>query len=136
MNSAMIRSASIQDVGDTAQGNWFDSSLPLGPTPTSSHLALVHDKVDPTIAALVWVPSPQGTWMFTPEHTGTVNREFSEITSDGNVYCYEGLMDDGVSPLAGRFLLELTSPTELRIEHDNATCAEEREFGTPLLYRR
>ncbi|MCH7737676.1 MAG: hypothetical protein IH872_09795 [Chloroflexi bacterium] len=35
-----------------------------------------------------------GVWLFLPEHSGLINREFSEIFAGGKTYCFQGAMSD------------------------------------------
>jgi hypothetical protein len=79
----------MQDIASTAQGRWFfdaSSSEPQG-------VALVHDNIDPNLAVISIGNSvsslPIGTYSFTPNANGYVNADFSRVTADGKVYCYE-----------------------------------------------
>ncbi|MEX1008664.1 MAG: hypothetical protein WD271_12585 [Acidimicrobiia bacterium] len=84
----------MQDLPGTAQGNWF---LPGGsPATTDSSdgaLALVHDYVAPTepvISVGTGVGGlASGVYSFTPQPSGTVNRDFSAVTADATTYCYD-----------------------------------------------
>jgi hypothetical protein len=95
----------------TAQGNWFNPSQPS--YPESAHLALVPDNVDPTIQVFsVGLSQPglgAGTYPFAPSHQGTVNRNPSEVTPDGGIYCYE-------LPNGSVALLRLTGAGGLQLE--------------------
>ena len=84
-----------QDEPGTAQGNWFlrgtEGSLSSSPT---THLALVHDNVDPLLGAFsVGAPVPGiGPFavIFAPQTCGgRVNLDFNQVTADGNIYCYD-----------------------------------------------
>lgn len=115
-----------QDVSGTAQGLWF---LPNTATyPEDPHLALAHDNVTPSIAvfsvgtSLTGVSS--GTYTFTPASSGAVNRDFSDVTFDGNRYCYE--TDEGVV-----FMLQLASSTTLHIQKlDQSNCDNIPDFDS------
>jgi hypothetical protein len=99
------------DRAGTAQGNWFNPSQPS--YPESAHLALVPDNVDPTIQVFsVGLSQPglgAGTYPFAPTHQGTVNRDLSEVTANGTIYCYE-------LPNGGVALLRLTSASALQVD--------------------
>lgn len=110
-----------QDIAGTAQGVWFVS----GTTTFSSedpHLALAHDNVDPTkpIFSVGTSMSASGlssaTYQFTPQSSGLVNRDFDDITSDGNIYCFEPTY------LSGKIILQLTNSTTLKIEKQADSC--------------
>lgn len=110
-----------QDVSGTAQGNWFVA----GTTTFSSedpHLALVHDNIDPTKPIFSVGTSmsssglSSGTYEFTSQSSGLVNRDFNNITSDGNIYCYTP------SYLSGKLILQMTNSTTLKIERQDGNC--------------
>lgn len=79
----------MQDIPGTAQGCWF-----LGGTvdtyPEDPHLALVHSNIHPAKAVLSVGTSVPGlesnTYEFTPLDSGFFNRDFKDITPDGNIY--------------------------------------------------
>lgn len=83
-----------QDEPGTAQGIWFNKEEPV-PYPEDPHLALVHDNTDPSLGVFSVGTSTSsselysGKYYFDPEDSGFVNRDFDQVTSDGNVYCYE-----------------------------------------------
>jgi hypothetical protein len=110
----------MQDVAGTAQGRWFD-----GPSPQEDpHLALVHDNVDPTLGAFsigTSIPSiPPGTYLFVPAASGHVNRDFHDVTPDGQTYCYETSVF-----LRRTILLQLLTATRVRIDGMTApTCGD------------
>ncbi|MEI6734282.1 MAG: hypothetical protein WCK94_09920 [Comamonadaceae bacterium] len=86
---APVCGQAMQDIAGTAQGRWFldaSSSEPQG-------VALVHDNVDPTQAVISVgnsVPSLGiGTYVFKPTASGKINADFSRVTADGTVYCFE-----------------------------------------------
>ena len=81
----------LQDVPGTAQGCWFLE----GTTNTYSedpHLALVRSNVDQNTRILSAGTSVQdlesNVYEFTPQDTGLINREFNDVTPDGNIYGY------------------------------------------------
>jgi hypothetical protein len=72
----------------------------------------------------------QGKWDLAPVHSGTVNREFSEITPGDSVYCYQA------SGMPGRILIQLTTTTTLSIEHQSGTCTGKVAFINSVAYQR
>lgn len=120
-----------QDIAETAQGIWFVKGTTTleGEDP---HLALVHDNMDPTKAVFSVGNSMSpsglsgGTYSFIPQNSGLINRDFDDIRADGNIYCFEP------NYLTGAILLQLQSPTTLRIEKQTSTsCAGgSYSFGT------
>ena len=114
----------MQDVANTAQGRWyFDNTARDDP-----HLALAHDNGDPRIGVIsagISIPSlPTGAREFTPATSGRVNLDFPLVTNDGSIYCYQTFSPSPPPPLR-HVLIQLTSPTQLRIEGViGATCGD------------
>ena len=112
------------DVAGTAQGHWFKPGAPY--PPESSHLALAPDHITPDTTQAVSIglsqPNVSGaTWgTFAPQASGTFNRDFAQVTSDGSIYCYE--LANGSDPV----LVKLLTATTLRVEvrDEASTCSE------------
>lgn len=122
----------MQDVKDTLQGNWFFEDVKIGqPSEWTQHLSFAHDNSDPSkaVISIGGVFTDASRWIFTPKDSGFVDREFRNVTSDGNIYCY----DQGQP---GRILLQLTSETELKIEQQEGSCAGSFAFNNPVVYNR
>jgi hypothetical protein len=81
----------LQDVPGTAQGAWFLEGI-TSPYPEDNHLALVWHNTRPARAAIsagAMIPTlPATVYQFTPQNTGTLNRDFAEVTADGTTYGY------------------------------------------------
>lgn len=110
---------SIQsDIVGTAMGRWYNGTSDM----QDPHLALAPSNVDPSVQAFsvgTSIPTAAGrVWTFTPTSTGRLNRDFQQVTPDGQVYCY-----NTVSGNAGSFLLRLESSTSLRVEYRNGVCS-------------
>jgi hypothetical protein len=87
----------MQDVPGTAAGNWG------GPL---SGLALVHDNVDPGTGVIsVSAGLNSGRWRFPATGSGTVNRDFRQISGDDTVFCYDA---SAGGDLPGIVLIQLT----------------------------
>jgi len=122
----------MQDVKGTAQGVWF---APEKPTyPEDQHIALVPDNIDPTQLVFSIGESLKNTginperYVFLPNATGNINKEFRTVMADGHIYCYETSLHE-LSPSNDRkatLLLQLVSDTTLRIGPGSAgTCGHE-----------
>ena len=117
-----------QDEPGTAQGKWYRPGTVEEPSPEGLHLALVHDNVDPSRGVFSVGTSVPGlgpnAWFFAPQPSGGVNRDFSQVTADGAVFCYDPVSRSGRPPSPPLvILLQLTSDTTLRIEkQDAAEC--------------
>ncbi|MDP2630620.1 MAG: hypothetical protein Q8P56_04385 [Candidatus Uhrbacteria bacterium] len=133
------------DVPGTLAGDWFigDASptrhtdwgklLYFGPNNRFAGLSVI------SISGIV-VPQPT-KWVFETVPTGNTNRTFEDVRP-GSLYCYD---NNGNHPyrnyekgvLSGRFLVELTSATELKIEHQEGPCQSETlQFKNPTTYIR
>lgn len=81
----------MQDVPGTAQGLWFLEGA-TDTYPEDPHLALVWHNTRPAMAAIsagAMIPTlNSGVYEFTPQNSGTLNRDFSQVTPDGAVYGY------------------------------------------------
>lgn len=106
-----------QDEPGTLQGNWFREGADFWPE--DSHLAVVHDNVDPTkgvVSIGTTFPGATGAHRFEPKGSGLVDREPSQVTADGSLYCYD--------LTSGAMLFRLTNPATLRAEYnDGGDCA-------------
>lgn len=117
-----------QDVAGTAQGVWLLS----GTTKVNGedqHLALVHDNVDPTKAVFSIGTSigasglSSGVYSFAPS-SGSYNNDFNSITADGNIHCFRATSNTTVT-----IILQLTSPTAMKIEKVTGDCSTRRTFS-------
>lgn len=104
-----------QDIAGTAQGVWFNPAQP--DNPEDPHLALVYHNVLATKQLFSVGTSIPGlgveVYSFTPESSGTHNRNFSEVTHDGQIYTYSDL---GAIFVDNVLILQLTDENTLKIE--------------------
>lgn len=118
------------DVKNTAQGAWFPPGGPEGPGSEDRNVALVSDNVetDKQVFSMglsgVSKGFKSGTYSFTPKSTGLIDRNFSEVQSDGKIYCYntsENTRSDGSKKWA--IYLTMPNSTTIRIEKSGTgTC--------------
>ena len=82
----------LQDIPGTAQGCWFLSGVDKT-YPEDPHLALVHSNFHPSYAALSVGNSVRNLSSdeheFLPKETGRLNRDFQDITPDGQIYGFQ-----------------------------------------------
>ena len=117
----------MQDLANTAQGRWYFDNT----TRDDAHLALAHDNVDPRLGvisagtSIPSLPSLAGdVRTFTPSASGRVNTDFPMVTADNQIYCYQTFRGN-VSPPARHVLIQLLSPTRVRIDGIvGATCGD------------
>lgn len=126
----------------TVQGDWFapgaDPSKDNGPEFSGKALALEHSNFDPTYARIVVAGTVLNTAdaiEFKPTHSGLINREFSEVTTDGKTYCYDvtGHSNYGST---GKLLMQLVDDNHLKVEHKDGSCESSESFGNPVIYDR
>lgn len=116
-----------QDVAATAQGKWYVAGTATpAPSAESTHLTLGHDTYDLTRGVFSVGNATVGTgaYSFAPIHSGTTNRDFNEVTADGNTYCYDSLSTAGIV-----FLIQMPTTTTLKIEKQTAADCS----GSPSL---
>lgn len=132
----------IQNIVGTIQGDWF--GLPKGsdsfPGNNIGDLALIHDNLDPTIGKIVVAGnvSTAGVVQFVPFNSGSINREFSQVKADNQLYCYQ---DDpnvqmGGFKITGKFLIQLLDDHHLKIENQSGSCQTGDAFKNPFTYER
>jgi hypothetical protein len=110
----------MQDIAGTAQGRWFHGSS----VQDDMNLALVHDNVNPEIAAIsvgTAVPSlPSRVYRFVPASSGRLNSDFPLVTVGGGIHCYDAT--DVPDTLV---FLQLVAATRLQIEgRPGASCGD------------
>lgn len=122
-----------QDVPGTLKGNWFYASAraDMGGD-WDKLLAFADDNRNPStsVISIGGIISSAEKWEFTPESSGIKNHAFSDVSPDGQVYCYEA------TGKTGRIIVQLTSQTELKIEKQNQPCSGQRIFVDPTKYTR
>ncbi len=118
-----------QEIPGTVQGNWIKKGFPK--TPEDNNMALVKDNIDPSKQAISIGNSlpglPSNVYYFAPQKSGFVNRNFSEVKADGNIYCYTlGLPNfpfPGNSTIVNTsVILQLQGGTTLIAEKRNCDC--------------
>jgi len=134
----------MYDVAGTAAGAWFKNPLQPGNITDQEALALIHDNLKPDLAKM----SMAGvvSYTFTSTHSGTTNREFSEVRADNQIYCYQSddnfdgsyLNKDGktITKQGIKYLLQLIDDIHLKVEVQSGTCSLNESFKNPFTYER
>jgi hypothetical protein len=134
----------MYDVAGTAAGAWFKNSLKPGNITDQEALALIHDNLKPNLAKM----SMAGvvSYTFTSTHSGTINREFSEVNVDGKIYCYQSddnfdgsyLNKDGktITKKGTKYLLQLVDDIHLKVEVQSGICDANESFRNPEIFER
>ena len=122
----------FQDIAGTLQGNWFNGP----PAQTNGNItkmaALVHENYNPTLDAISigGTIGIHGEWDFAPTHSGTINRDYSEVTPGDSIYCYQA------AGMPGRLLIQLVTATTVSIEHQPGACTGTFAFISATAYQR
>ncbi len=127
--------AIMHDILGTLQGNWYYDGEIVDPKVAwggDEHLSFTEYNTDPNQLAISagGIFTDPRVLIFDPMDEGFTNRAFEDITPDGNIYCYEGW------GLAGRYLAQMVSDTQISIEHQFEICDEEMVFVDPTSYSR
>lgn len=118
------------DIKNTAQGVWFSPSQLEEPGFEDQNLALAPDNIETGkqvfSMGLLGVSRGfrSGTYSFIPKNTGLIDRNFSEVKSDGKIYCYNTSENTSFSG-GKKWAIYLTMPnsTTIRIEKsETGTC--------------
>jgi hypothetical protein len=120
------------DETGTAQGIWVLNSGADEYFYESYGLALVKDNVDPTLYAIsagdIGTSIDGSVIRFTASNSGTVDRVFSDVTADGQVYCY----NSGTA-----ILIELIDTNTLKFEvQGGQTCGANSFTSNALTFIR
>jgi len=111
----------LQDLPGTAKGCWFLEGV-AETYPEDPHLALVRSNTDPNrtvISMGTSIPVAGGqAWSFLPEGEGLLNRDFAEVTSDGQIYGFE------LVGLPGIVILQMPDEETLWIEYIQGGTSE------------
>lgn len=135
----------MQDKTGTLQGNWYHegSTQSYQGLNIQGSLAFAHSNLDASIGVLSsgsdLLPSRDlgAQILFKPQSSGFVNREPSQITPDGHVYCFDGPVAQGGNGQEGHVDIQLTSPTNLKVDYSSGACSQNPTIsGNPLLYAR
>tara|TARA_B110001454_G_scaffold204644_1_gene213568 strand:- start:60 stop:1379 length:1320 start_codon:yes stop_codon:yes gene_type:complete len=128
----------FQDVVGAAKGFWYSTVAVDGKW--LDHLALVDDNLrsDHQVVSVASMVADPGYWIFQKQSTGTVNRDFAQVTAGSGIYCYNTFTADsnGPSGATDRFLIEMVDADTLRIEHQGGTCGSYLSFSSPHVYSR
>lgn len=140
----------MYDILGTLKGNWYAGNKGVGSESTEYMMALVPDFIDPSKYQIsLKGPDTLGTYvnmLFSPTHSGKINRDFGEVTADGNIYCYptqakqDEVMKDGSIKKGDdglpKYLIQLVDDTHLKIERKIGSCTENKTFENPYIYER
>lgn len=111
------------DVAGTARGYWFNPNQAY--PPENYQVALAPDDVHPDTTEVLSLGVSQANFSqgfglgfrgsFSPVTSGTINRAFESLTPDGNVYCYQPVVENTAGQ-SGMVILQLVDASTLKIE--------------------
>ncbi|MFA5918798.1 MAG: hypothetical protein WC800_04580 [Candidatus Nanopelagicaceae bacterium] len=127
-----------QNIVGTIQGMWYaGTSVEMDLESQGKGLAFLHNNFDPSVGEISiggTITEKAGLLEFEPTHSGTINREPSEVKADGEVYCYDAAPNEWM--LGGRVLVQLVDEIQLKAEHQLEKCTGQESFLSPITYRR
>ncbi len=131
----------MQDVANTIKGNWFHESSPEEyVVDWNVYLSFINHYEDPSIqvVSIAGIFTGPSLYKFIPKTSGKINREFSQVTVDGTVYCYEGSspVREFEAVPSGKILVQLMDEDTLNIEHKTGKCTGSESFSNPEVYNR
>lgn len=137
-----------QDITGTIQGMWFSQKPNLkdksGNVYSSGQgIAFLHNNIDPTQGEVSiggeFDDNLIGVIGFTPSHSGTVNREPSEVKKDGHIYCYSQDNQGGLPVgwnITGKVLVQLVDDHHIKAEHQQGFCGDNESFQQSFTFER
>jgi len=131
----------MQDIPNTLKGNWFyESAQKENVVDWNVYLAFVDHYEDPSIqvVSIAGIFTEPSLFKFIPKSSGEINREFSQVTADGKIYCYEGanVIRNFETVPEGKIIVQMTSNETLQIEHQVGRCNGGESFIDPAVYNR
>jgi len=142
--SAPVCGQVMYDKAGTISGDWFKGPATKENITDNDALVLIRDNIQPELAKLSWANVISFT--FSPTNSGTVNREFTEVKSDGQIYCYQPpgsekntYIDKSgktVTNETSKFLIQLIDDTHLKAERQSGVCGTNEAFSSPTEFQR
>ncbi|MGB4845986.1 MAG: hypothetical protein WBP16_16080 [Ferruginibacter sp.] len=113
------------DVAGTLQGNWYKQGAPR--SPEDAHIAFVKDNVEPAKLRISIGSGVSGlasdVYNFLPVTTGVVDRPFTSVTNNGQVFCYNPLYYYGAPVPNTSIIIKLEDNGNLSFEKRNCDCS-------------
>jgi hypothetical protein len=137
------------DVANTARGYWFNPNQVY--PPENYQAALAPDNIAPNTTEVISLGVSQANFSngggtgtrgsFTPVTTGLIDRAFETVTADGNIYCYNPVIENQAGQ-SGLIILQMPTASTLKIEIQALTggsCAASQPWAftaNAVTYRR
>jgi hypothetical protein len=110
------------DTANTARGYWFNSGQAY--PPETYQAALAPDNIAPATTEVISLGVSQTNVSngalgvrgnFTPTSSGPIDRAFETVTADGNIYCYNPVIENTAGQ-NGLIILQMLNASTLKIE--------------------
>jgi hypothetical protein len=111
------------DVANTARGYWFNPGQAY--PPETYQAALAPDNITPNTTEVISLGVSQANFSngggsgvrssFSPVATGSIDRAFETVTADGNIYCYNPVIEN-TGGQSGLIVLQMLDASTLKIE--------------------
>ncbi len=133
-----------QNIVGTIQGMWFgegwknrkDKDIP----DDIQQFSFLHWNIDPTYTEIgnagEITDGQSGQIQFIANHSGTIDREPSEVKADGKVYCYNYHVAEEGQQSSGKILTQLVDDRHLKLEYQSGNCETVETFTKPYNYER
>jgi hypothetical protein len=103
-------------------------------------LALIDDNTrsDRQTISVASTIADAGYWIFVRQTSGTVNRDFAQVSAGSGIHCYGSFTSESSASQASsdRLLIEVVYDDTLRIERQTGSCSGSPSFSSPFEYRR
>ena len=131
------------DIVGTLQGNWFIEGLEF--VETDRAVFFGDDNLDPErgVVSVGGVLTEPGVMQLTQQPSGSINRRFDQVTTDGQVYCYER---DGTGRseqysqsgnlLPGHLLVRMVKDSQVQLVYEEGRCGPAPLLENPTVYVR
>ncbi len=120
------------DKTGTLQGNWVLPNTPTGPVPDQQGFVAIPYNKDPSKVDIDWgsTIAPADRIVAAMSSSGVINRNPSQVTPDGKIYCYA----DG--QYSGRILVQMVNSSTIKVERQSGSCSSSSSFSGPTTYVR
>ena len=133
-----------QNIVGTIQGMWFGQGwknrIDKNFVDNIRQFSFLHWNIDPTYAELgnageITNGQPNQLY-FIAKHSGTIDREPSEVKVDNKIYCYNYDRAIQGQQSEGKILAELIDDRHLKLEYQSGFCGAVETFTKPYNYER
>lgn len=131
----------MQDVPGTLAGNWFAGEAY---TDRNDHwgrmLSFVEHNQDPAegVVGIGGTVSSPARLQFRLRDEGRINRRFEQVSTDGQVYCFQGAEPGGDrgGDRGGSVLVRMLDARTIEVERKVAECGGDARLSQPVRYER